>query len=90
VDPNADSKAIAILFRQSNFSGKDFQHAIMFVWVFSIVSSDFRKSTNFDTHSKDALKSISCFDKSKSIQKQISPSLLLSGLMRKEDNEPKC
>ena len=52
VDANADSKAIAIFFRQLTFSGKDSQHVKMFVCLFAIVSSNFRKSTNFDVHNK--------------------------------------
>jgi len=57
---------------------------------FSIISSDFCKSTNFDTHNKDALKSISCIWKSSmSIHSNAdkSKSSLLPGL-RKENNEP--
>ena len=36
VDPNADSKAIAIFFRQLNFSGKDSQHVKMFFACFQL------------------------------------------------------
>ena len=51
-------------FLQSNFSGKDFQYVKMLVCEFSAVSSDFRRSSNFDANNKHALKSISCIWKS--------------------------
>ena len=46
------------------FFQKDSQYVKMFFCMFLSVSSDFRKSKNFDVHYKNALKSISCIRKS--------------------------
>ena len=65
VNPNADNKVIASLFRQLNFSGKDSQHSIMIVvsCLYSLVFINFHNSTNSFTHNKDASKSITCLNK---------------------------